>query len=183
MVGFAENVGHQMTYLVLTESNKVVPRSELCSAESADDKNIKTEPLGGEIGPSQDPVIKSRHDSLPGSENGESKMLHMPVFLPSDLIGHSFLMDKQDDGQCHHTRIVEAIQDFENELEKDPDGSSSFAPSMEMTTRRSSPTTKSWSSFRRMKPLTLSGSTVGSLDMKGHSSKTTPTTMDPVTMS
>ena len=51
MVGFAENVGHSMTYLVLTESNKVVPRSELRSAESTSDKNAKTELLGGESAP------------------------------------------------------------------------------------------------------------------------------------
>jgi hypothetical protein len=36
----------------------------------------------------------------------------MPVIDPSELIGHTFLMDKED-GQWHHARILNVINEEE----------------------------------------------------------------------
>jgi hypothetical protein len=40
----------------------------------------------------------------------------MSVMCANDLVGHTFLMDQQEDGQHHHAHIVEFIQDHEHAL-------------------------------------------------------------------
>ena len=56
--------------------------------------------------------------------------VNMPVFEsgsqctvftnPSDLVGRTFLMEEQADGQHYHASIVECIDDHQNQLSKDP---------------------------------------------------------------
>jgi hypothetical protein len=48
-----------------------------------------------------------------------------PVFNPQDLIGWSFLMDKQSDGQKPRATIIQVLEDHESSLE------SSFESSLE----------------------------------------------------
>jgi hypothetical protein len=50
------------------------------------------------------PIVKSRHDS---ADDGEI-LPPMPVIDPSELIGCTFLMDKED-GQQHRARILNVI--------------------------------------------------------------------------
>jgi hypothetical protein len=57
--------------------------------------NLRLDPL--EPGNVAMPIIKSRHDS---ADDGEI-LRPMPVIDPSELIGRTFLMDKED-GQRHH---------------------------------------------------------------------------------
>ena len=38
------------------------------------------------------------------------------MFHPSDLVGHTFLLDSQEDGQRFRTRIVEALKDHDAKL-------------------------------------------------------------------
>jgi hypothetical protein len=40
------------------------------------------------------------------------------IFNPEDLIGHSFFMDKQEDGQQFRGHIVELIEDHESVVEE-----------------------------------------------------------------
>jgi hypothetical protein len=54
------------------------------------------------------PIIKSRHDS---ADDGEI-LPPMPVIDPSELIGRTFLMDKED-GQCHRACILNVIDEEE----------------------------------------------------------------------
>jgi hypothetical protein len=54
------------------------------------------------------PIVKSRHDS---ADDGEI-LPPMPVIDPSELIGRTFLMDKED-GQQHHARILNVINEEE----------------------------------------------------------------------
>ena len=49
------------------------------------------------------------------------KQNQMPVFNPNDLVGRTFLMDQQEDGQRHRARIVQAIEDLEAQVEKNTD--------------------------------------------------------------
>ncbi len=118
MVGIAEHVGHAMTYKVLTvDTQKIIYHSNLCSASSSD-PNLHVALLGGETSsPPAPPVVKSRHDDA----NGESKAHNMPVFHPIDLVGCTFLLDPQEDGQCFRTQIVRAIEDHETTLDQDPE--------------------------------------------------------------
>jgi hypothetical protein len=43
-----------------------------------------------------------------------------PVFNPQDLIGRSFLMDKQSDGQRPRATITQLLEDHESKLEDNP---------------------------------------------------------------
>jgi hypothetical protein len=43
-----------------------------------------------------------------------------PVFNPQDLIGRSFMMDEQPDGQRTRGKIVQLIEDHESSLEDNP---------------------------------------------------------------
>ena len=113
-VGIAEHVGHAMTFKVLTDDTlKVLYRSNVRSALNSSAKNKRIDLLGGETSP---PIIKSRHDS----DDGEPKEAQMPIFQPSDLVGRTFLMNPQEDGQRHRARIVRAIQNSEDGLDKEP---------------------------------------------------------------
>jgi hypothetical protein len=54
------------------------------------------------------PIVKSHHDS---ADDGET-LPPMPVIDPSELIGRTFLMDKED-GQQHCARILNVIDEEE----------------------------------------------------------------------
>jgi Reverse transcriptase (RNA-dependent DNA polymerase) len=43
-----------------------------------------------------------------------------PIFNPADLIGRTFLMDEQEDGQKFRGRVVELIEDHESKVEDNP---------------------------------------------------------------
>jgi hypothetical protein len=43
-----------------------------------------------------------------------------PIFNPEDLIGRTFLMDEQEDGQKFRGCIVELIEDHESKVEDNP---------------------------------------------------------------
>jgi len=119
MVGIAKNVGHAMTYKVLTvDTQKIIYHSNLCSASSAD-PNQHVTLLGGEPSSQSAPpaIIKSWHDDA----DGEPKDHNMPVFSPIDLVGHTFLLKPCEDGQHFHARIVKAIENHEDKLAHHPE--------------------------------------------------------------
>jgi hypothetical protein len=59
----------------------------------------------------------SRHNYL---AHGEDNTL-MPIIDPQDLGGCTFLMPQKKDGQCFQAHIVRALEDYENELRKEPE--------------------------------------------------------------
>jgi hypothetical protein len=70
-------------------------------------------------------VVKSRNDfSQLRHMDDESKLTATispsPVFNPHDLIGRSFLMDKQSDGQKPRATIVQILEDHQSSLEDNP---------------------------------------------------------------
>jgi hypothetical protein len=120
-VGIAKNVcGHFMTFKILTnDTKKIIFRSNVRSALDPNAKNLRLDPISGEM--SIPVIIKSLHES---DSRGNKKYQHtpsMPVFHPSDIIGRTFLMDpQQEDGQRLRARIVAAIEDHEGEIEGNP---------------------------------------------------------------
>jgi hypothetical protein len=85
-----------MTFKILMDDTlKVIHQSNVRLALNPHAKNLRLDPL--EPGNIAMPIIKSCHDSV---DDGEILPL-MPVIDPSELIGRTFLMDKQD-GQRHH---------------------------------------------------------------------------------
>jgi hypothetical protein len=90
-VGISESVGHATTFKILTDNTlKVILQTNVRSALNPHAKNLQFDPL--EPGNVATPIIKSRHDS---ADDGEI-LPAMPVIDPSELIGHTFLMDKED---------------------------------------------------------------------------------------
>ena len=150
-VGIFENVGHRMTYKILTAHNHVIPRSAIRAANNSSAPNIRAAPLRGE---DIKPIVKSIHDNLPKSRitqigeqfeeqfedakeqveehnEGENAMgqdepsntpTGMPIFDPSDLVGRTFLRDSgNNDGQRFRVRIVEALREHRNNLAQEPE--------------------------------------------------------------
>jgi hypothetical protein len=92
-----------MTFKILMDDTlKVIHQSNVRSALNPHAKNLRLDPL--EPGNVATPIIKSCHDSV---DDGEI-LPPMPVFDPSELIGCTFLMDKED-GQRHRARILNVI--------------------------------------------------------------------------
>ncbi len=58
--------------------------------------------------------------SPPTDEDG-TKLSQLPMFHPSDLVGHTFLLDPQEDGQQFHACIVEALKDHDAKLHQKPE--------------------------------------------------------------
>ena len=87
-VGIAKNVGHTMTYQILTDdTKKVIYRSNVCSALTKEDCNKRVDLLGGE---EVAPIINSLKDE------GKSPRKPMPIFDGTDLVGLTFLMGLQE---------------------------------------------------------------------------------------
>jgi len=53
--------------------------------------------------------------SYPSKEE-ETKSSQLPAFHPSDLVGHTFLLDPQEDGQRFHACIVQAMEEQDAQL-------------------------------------------------------------------
>ena len=77
--------------------------------------------------PSKPGIIKGGHDhdSSP-QDHGENLPTSnaypvMPTFNADDIIGRTFLLPENGKGERHRARIVKAIEDFESNLENDPD--------------------------------------------------------------
>jgi hypothetical protein len=69
-------------------------------------------------------ILKSRNDFSNVKNMDEYKLADTPlpssVFNPQDLIGRSFLIDEQPDGQKARGQIVQIIKDHESSLEDNP---------------------------------------------------------------
>ena len=124
-VGFSEHVGHALCYKILTDdTQKIIHRSSVRPYDPGD-PNIRADMLGGEEEiPVKDPVIKSRsldNSNLDQTKPSDSTDSHKPAtFDPHDVIGRTFLMDQQEDGQRHRARIVKLIEDHESKLQDNP---------------------------------------------------------------
>ena len=55
-----------------------------------------------------------------GNEDKEDGEKPSAVFNPEDLVGRTFLMDPQEDGQQFRSRIVKLIKDYEDSVEENP---------------------------------------------------------------
>jgi hypothetical protein len=133
-----------MTFKILMDDTlKVIHRSNVRLALNWHAKNLRLDPL--EPGDVAMPIVKSRHDS---ADDGETLSL-MPVIDPSEIIGHTFLMNKEDG---ENDIVLESLmllmkRRFANVLANTNVNSSGnldmynlFALSMMMTMKRSFPT-------------------------------------------
>ena len=126
-VGTSENLGHDMTFKILTsDTNKVLHRSNVRPADDPVSANLRAEPLVvpkvakslsdnvDESNFEEPPLIdEDSNNPLPQSELRNST----PIIDPSDLVGRSFLRTEED-GQRLRVKIVKAIETHEDELDK-----------------------------------------------------------------
>ena len=113
-VGIAEHVGHAMTYKVLTaDTKKVIYRSNVRTALDDDSRNLRADILQpAEI----TRIIKSKSDDDPPSDKEKGSM---PVIEPLDLVGRTFLLTPQEDGQRLRAKIVQAVEEQDTRLKND----------------------------------------------------------------
>jgi Reverse transcriptase (RNA-dependent DNA polymerase) len=118
---------------VLTaDTNKIIYRS-LVRPYTDEDPNLRAELACGEAldddgdHNDQNPhlfkngvpqVIRSRIDDE--ANQVISPVGPSPVFNPEDLVGRTFLLDAQEDGQRLRARIVQLLEDHESEVESNP---------------------------------------------------------------
>ena len=108
-VGISENVGHAMTYKILNpETNSIIFRSEVRSADSSTDPNRHLTPSDGEeLTPPT--IIKSRSDNfkIDSSSDSFKSIVYSSVdesdddnalVNNKDLIGRTFLLAPDDKG-------------------------------------------------------------------------------------
>jgi hypothetical protein len=92
---------------------------------NTNDANLRASMVAGEPDTRNEvvnEVVKSRNS--PPHIMDESKpadtISPSPVFNPQDLIGRSFLMEKQSDGQIPRAKITQLLEDHESKLEDNP---------------------------------------------------------------
>jgi hypothetical protein len=134
-VGVSKNVGHFMTYKILTDDTRqIIHRSNIRSVADPNARNLRLDPLNDK--PPE--VIQSLRKASPASDHGEDFSLHsmeptdesperpstgddMVIVNPQELLGCTFLMDTQEDGQRFRAHIVECISDHESNVRRSDD--------------------------------------------------------------
>jgi hypothetical protein len=143
-VGVSENVGHFMTYKIMTDdTHQIIHRSNIRSAADPNARNLRLDPLNDKL----PEVIRSLCKASPASDHGEDFSLHsmeptnehshmestpdpsehpstgddMVIVDPQELLGCTFLMDTQEDGQRFRARIVECLSDHESNVRRSDD--------------------------------------------------------------
>jgi hypothetical protein len=103
----SRNVGHAMTYKILCDKSlAVLHRANLRSANNPSDPILRLDPLDGENLPLSKRIIKSLQDDAEDDDDQVKPMIH---FDAGDLVGRTFLMEKDDDGLRSRARILEVI--------------------------------------------------------------------------
>jgi hypothetical protein len=142
-VGVSKNVGHFMTYKILMDNTRqIIHRSNICSAADPNARNLCLVLLNDE--PPE--VIWFLCKASPASDHGEDFSLHSMepdenpehpssgdnperpstgddtvIVDPQELLGHTFLMDTQEDGQRFCACIIKCISNHESNIHRSDD--------------------------------------------------------------
>jgi hypothetical protein len=109
-----------MTFKILTnDTHKIIYCSNLRLARDPNAQNLRIDPLNTtspEVIHSlrtASPALDHGEDLLPLSldDSGYNKQDHLAIVDPYELVGCTFLMDPQDDGQRFRARIVDLVED------------------------------------------------------------------------
>ena len=125
-VGFGEHYGDAMTHKILDhDTQKLIYRSAVRPKKSST-PNHRLAPHGGEVPTSSDPSEDKTSSGSPlgaseGSppeqkaptvfirsrdEENPSGSKPMPTFDPSDLVGWTFLLPPEENGEMHRAKVV-----------------------------------------------------------------------------
>ena len=107
-----------MTYKVLMDdTKKIIHHLYLCHFD-AKAPNWRSLPLGRE---DVTPTIKSKFENVTDNVGDISKSTHLPVVDPINIVHQTFLMKENDDGECFHACIMEALDDFHANIANNPE--------------------------------------------------------------
>jgi hypothetical protein len=124
-----------MTYKILTDNTHlIIHHSNIRSAADPNARNLRLDPLNDK--PPE--VMWSLPKASPASDHGEDFSLHSMepadesperpstgndtvIVDPQELLGRTFLMDTQEDGQRFCAHIVECISDHESNVRRSDD--------------------------------------------------------------
>ena len=135
-VGIAENVGHSMTFKVLTDdTQRVICRSGIRSALDSSSSNLRLDPIDGESlrnfvkfredsirenqSPPMDNIVDQDRSSASSAAPSEKPIVR-PIIDPADLVGRSFLKD-QDDGERHRFQIIRMMDEHLDKIDQHPE--------------------------------------------------------------
>ena len=128
-VGFGEHCGDAMTHIILdNDTQTIIYRSAVRPKMSSTPKH-RLAPHGGEVSASSDPSEdKISSGSRLGSPEGSSPKQKgptvfiwsrddenpsgskpMPTFEPSDLIGRTFLLQPEENGERHRAKVTRQV--------------------------------------------------------------------------
>lgn len=128
IVGVSEHVGPALCWKILTaDTHQVIFRSQV-RPFTATDPNLRAAPTDGESSTPSTPVVLSRQvPTTPAKDSSEEisrtttqESSSFPLIDVEDLIGRTFTMDTQVDGQRHRARISHLVQDHEDTVIHDP---------------------------------------------------------------
>ena len=109
-VGFANNQGDRLTWRILTEdTQKIIIRSGVRSALRTTTNNLPLDPFD-ESTPTFEQFVKSQ------SGEDEDNPIHMANIDIPNLLGRSFLLPPEDNGERHMAKIID-IDDHGQPLE------------------------------------------------------------------
>ena len=117
IVGISEHVGPALCWKILTDdTQKVIYRSNIWLAADSKSRNLRLDPITNTV---SSPIICSRHNS---SDHGEGTMPpDMQIINPHDLVGRTFLLPQEEDGQRFRACIVKALDDYDSNLGTQPE--------------------------------------------------------------
>jgi hypothetical protein len=124
-----------MSYKILTDdTRRIIHHSNIRLAADPNARNLHLDLLNDK--PPE--VIWSLHKASPALDHGEDSSLHsmeptdenperpstgddMVIVNPQELLGCTFLMDTQEDGQRFRAHIIECISDHESNIRRSDD--------------------------------------------------------------
>jgi hypothetical protein len=113
IVGISEKCGHALTYKVITANTGHIIYCSLLRPATTGDANLRASMFIGEPD-THNEILKYFSNVNMDEYKLADTPLPSPVFNPQDLIGRSFLMDEQPDGQKARGKIVQLIEDHES---------------------------------------------------------------------
>ena len=128
-VGFSENVGHQMTYILLnSETQRIIYRSRIRAARHGENLRLNQpdNPIEPPIEtPADSPDIPDNPPVAPDNPNAPpDEIVHTndrPMAIIEDLIGRSYLTPPDDDGTRSRLHIVAALDALEQDRANHPE--------------------------------------------------------------
>jgi len=119
-VGFSEDVGHGMTFKILTDDTlRILHRSRIKLASI--EPNLRVD-AGQESSPLDNQARTTTHIRGGGDNrnpnSGEDRPMATITF--DDLIGRSYLTDPNEDGTRRRLKIIEQLKELDSDIASDP---------------------------------------------------------------